>query len=125
MQFQARRAQVALVIEQYIMHFPEFAFLPCCHGSFTCFHASLVNQCKREMTKIEADLAFIFLKQLLYHFVCLYTVIVLIFSEFHQGNRRIFFSYKNVFWFNDFFYFFFECHFKNSFLIAKGLLLWS
>src|SRR4026207_317733 len=107
------------------MHFPELAFLSSCYSSFTCFHASLVNQCKREVAKIEADLTFIFLEQLLYHFVCLYTIIVFIFSEFHQGYRRFFFPYKNVFWFNDYFYFFFECHFKNSFFNSKGLLLWS
>src|SRR5690606_12769331 len=103
-------------------HFPKLSFLGGRYSGFTCFHAALVYQGKREMAEIESDFAFIILQQLFYHFICLCTFFTLILSKLHQRYQCIFCTYKNIFGFNDLFDLFFICRFNSLFFITCRLV---
>src|SRR5450432_1935251 len=57
---------------------------------------------QRKMTEVKADLTLEFFHDFFNHFMRFCTILILIFSKFHEGNRRGVWTYKYVPWFNNF-----------------------
>src|SRR6185312_3609080 len=105
------------------MHFPELSFLRGGNGGFPGLQTTLVNFGQWEMPEIESHFSFIFFHDFFNDLMRPGTILVFVFSEFHQGYRSRFRTYKYVPGLNDLDDFFLKSHDLYSFWFFNSCFL--